>query len=75
VHAPRYSYRSITAAGTRAQQQTSRTPLLLSINETDGRTPDRNINPALRRQRGGVSNKCRKKCGWLLAWSAVVFKA
>jgi len=44
------SYRPIFAARARAQQQTSRTPLLLSIDETDGRTdkrtPDRYIDPA-----------------------------
>jgi len=31
-------YQSILAAGARAQQQTSRTPLKLSIDGTDGRT-------------------------------------
>ena len=38
ARAPHYSCRSISAAGVGAQQQTSRTPLLLSIDGTDGRT-------------------------------------
>ena len=44
------SYRSMSATGAVAQQQTSRTPLLLSIDgadtRTDGRTPDRYVDPA-----------------------------
>jgi len=46
-------YRSLSAAGVRAQQQTSRTPLLPSIDGTDGRTPDRCIDllRTLHRQR------------------------
>jgi len=43
-------YQSILAAGARAQQQTSRTPLKLSIDGTDGRTdrrtPYRYTDPA-----------------------------
>jgi len=35
------SYRSISAAGAHAQQQTSRTPLLLSIDGTAERTDTR----------------------------------
>jgi len=50
------SYRPIFA---RAQQQTSRTPLLLSIDETDGRTdkrtPDRYIDPAPHTMCGAAS--------------------
>ena len=38
ARAPPTGYRSISAAGTRAEQQTSCTPLLLSINGTDSRT-------------------------------------
>jgi len=37
----RTSYQSISAASARVQQQTSRTPLLLSIDGTDGRTDGR----------------------------------
>jgi len=48
AHALRAGYRSISAARAGAQQQTSRTPLQLSIDgtdrQTDGRTPDRNVN-------------------------------
>ena len=46
-------YRSLSAAGVRAQQQTSRTPLLPSIDGTDGRTPDRctDLLRTLHRQR------------------------
>jgi len=40
------SYRSISAARARAQQQTSRASLLLSIGKTDGQTPDRYIDHA-----------------------------
>jgi len=50
--------RSISAAGAGAQQQTSRTPLLLSIDgtdrRTDGRTPDRYIDPALHTMRAAT---------------------
>ena len=35
------SYQSISPAGARAQQQTRRTPLLLSIDGTDGQTDGR----------------------------------
>ena len=35
------SYRSLSAARAGAQQQTHRPPQLLSIDGTDGRTPDR----------------------------------
>jgi len=37
-------YRSLSAAGVRAQQQTSRTPLLPSIDGTDGRTDTRPLH-------------------------------
>jgi len=50
------SYRSISAASARAQQQTSRMLLLLSIDGTDGRT-DRQTNtrPLHRRFAGAVA--------------------
>jgi len=40
------SYRSISAA--RAQPLTSRTPMLMSIDETDGRTPYTDPAPRMR---------------------------
>jgi len=55
------SRRSISAARARAQQQTSGTSLLLSTDETDrrtdGRTPDRYIDPALHSMRAALTGR------------------
>ena len=52
------SYRSISAARARAQQLIRRTALLLSIDGTDGRTPDRYIDPAPHTTRAASTSYC-----------------
>ena len=49
---------SVSAASALAHQQTSCTPLLLSIDGTDGRTPGRYIDPAPHTMQAASINRC-----------------